>query len=68
MSYRTTNLDKHPNSALTIFDRWGKKVFDSPDYQNNWKADGASDGTFFYILHVPDDKSYSGFITVFHNK
>lgn len=66
--FKIGNLDKHPNSALTIYDRWGKKVFESPDYQNNWKADGLSDGTFFYTFDVPDDKSYTGFISVFHGK
>lgn len=62
------NLEHHPNTAVSIFDRWGKKVFSSPDYQNNWKADGVSDGTFFYIVEVPDDKAYNGFLTVFRGR
>lgn len=62
------NLDKHPNSILTIYDRWGRKVYENSDYQNNWKADGVSDGTFFYVLDVPDDKAYHGYVSVFHGK
>ncbi|MBS1635950.1 MAG: gliding motility-associated C-terminal domain-containing protein [Bacteroidetes bacterium] len=62
------NVEHHPNTAVTIYDRWGKKVFESSDYHNEWKGDGTSDGTFFYIVNVPDDKSYNGFITVFHGK
>lgn len=66
--FKVGNLDKHPNTSLTIYDRWGKKVYEVDDYKNDWKADGTSDGTFFYILNVPDDKAYNGYITVFHNK
>ncbi len=62
------NLELHPNSALTIFDRWGKKVFKTDNYQNNWKAAGNHDGTYYYVLEVPNDKSYSGYIQVVDNK
>ncbi len=63
------NLEHHPNTSLTIFDRWGRKVYDSPNYDNKWKADGLADGTFFYVLTLQDDsKKYNGFITVFHSK
>ncbi len=63
------NLEHHPNTNLTIFDRWGRKVYDTPNYDNKWKADGLADGTFFYVLTLQDDsKKYNGFITVFHSK
>ncbi len=61
------NLEYHPNSTLTIFDRWGRKVYTTGNYNNDWKGEGISDGTFYYVLDVPQDKSYNGFITVFHN-
>ena len=60
------NIEHHPNSSLTIFDRWGRKVYENSNYNNEWSADGVSDGTFFYIFDVPDDKKYNGFITVYH--
>ena len=60
------NIQHHPNSSLLIFDRWGKKVYESSNYNNEWKGEGTSDGTFFYILDVPDDKKYNGFITIYH--
>ncbi len=62
------NIEHHPNTAVTMFDRWGRKVFESANYNNDWKADHLSDGTYFYVVEVPDDKKYNGFITVFHNK
>lgn len=62
------NLEHHPNSSLTIFDRWGIKVYENSNYNNEWKAEGNNDGTYFYILDVPEDKKYNGFISVFHSK
>jgi gliding motility-associated-like protein len=63
--FRIKNIEYHPNTSVTIFDRWGLKVFESTNYNNEWKGDGVSDGTFFYVIDVPQDKKYSGFITVF---
>ena len=60
------NIQHHPNTSLLIFDRWGKKVYENANYNNEWKGEGTADGTFFYILDVPDDKKYNGFITIFH--
>lgn len=60
--FKIKNIEYHPNSSLSIFDRWGKKVFSSSNYANEWKGDGSNDGTFFYILEVPDDKKYNGFV------
>lgn len=62
------NIEHHPNTVVTIFDRWGRKVYDNSNYNNEWKAEGASDGTYFYVIDVTDDKKYNGFITVFKGK
>jgi gliding motility-associated-like protein len=67
-SFKIKNIEFHPNTSLTIYDRWGKKVYESADYKNDWNASGSADGTYFYIVEVPDDKKYSGFITVFRQK
>jgi gliding motility-associated-like protein len=62
--FKIKNIEYHPNSSLTIFDRWGKKVYENKNYANEWKADGLNDGTYFYVLDVPDDKKYNGFVQV----
>jgi gliding motility-associated-like protein len=64
-AFKIKNLEYHPNTSLSIFDRWGRKVYDSSNYNNDWRGDGMNDGTFFYILDVPDDKKYSGYLTIF---
>jgi gliding motility-associated-like protein len=63
--FKIKGIEFHPNTNVTIFDRWGRKVYENPNYNNEWKGDGVSDGTFFYVVAVPDDKQYTGFVTVF---
>lgn len=44
------NLHFFPGTSLSIFNRWGNKIYESADYQNNWKGDGQSDGVYYFIL------------------
>jgi gliding motility-associated-like protein len=43
-------LEHYPESILLIFNRWGNKIYESYDYQNDWGPRDISDGTYFYIL------------------
>jgi gliding motility-associated-like protein len=63
--FKIKNIELHPNTSLIIFDRWGNKIYENSNYNNEWKAENVVDGTYFYVLDVPEDKKYSGFITVF---
>ncbi len=46
-------LENVPNSHLVVFNRWGKKVYESHNYQNNWGGEGLSDGVYFYVFTLP---------------
>lgn len=39
---------------LVVFDRWGKKVFESPDYKNDWSGQGVVGGVYYIKLKVGD--------------
>lgn len=52
-----------PGSSLTIFNRWGLKIYESSDYPNNWDAEGVSDGTYFYVLKM-DGKETKGSLII----
>ena len=62
------NLGFYPNSELLIFNRWGKNVFISSDYKNDWNGNNLSDGVYFYVLKVPmrnaNSKEFHGTITI----
>lgn len=63
-------LDQYPNSRVVVFDRWGKKVYENANYQNNWDGDGHSDGTYYYIVTPsdPDQEEQHGHVTLIREK
>ena len=59
------NLEAFENAALRIYTRWGRLVYQSEKYINQWDGSGATDGTYFYILDVPLlEKKYEGTVTI----
>jgi PKD repeat protein len=39
---------------LVVVNRWGKKVFESADYKNDWNAQGVESGVYFIHLQIGD--------------
>ncbi len=68
-SFIFENLELYPNSKLHVFNRWGRKVFESGNYQNDWKGDDLTAGVYYYTLIVADKKSteMSGVVTIIRN-
>jgi len=50
-----------------IFDRWGRRLFASSDYHNDWTPSGAPDGVYFYVVktigYFTEDK-HKGSVTI----
>ncbi|HIO97282.1 MAG TPA: gliding motility-associated C-terminal domain-containing protein, partial [Leucothrix sp.] len=46
-----------PNSTLLIYNRWGKKIYESNNYQNDWNGNGAADGVYYWTLELQDGKN-----------
>jgi large repetitive protein len=69
-AFHISNLEFHPNTELRIFNRWGNLVYESDNYDNNWrgtKTNGTdlSDGTYFYILTLSTTlEVFQGAVTV----
>jgi len=59
---------KFDQIGLTIFNRWGDKVFESADYQNDWSAEGLNAGTYYYQVRGRNtgmtEKQYKGWLQV----
>lgn len=58
-----------PNSAtVEVFNRWGSKVYASGNfsYANDWKADGLTDGLYYFTLNLKNlaSKTYKGWVQV----
>ena len=59
-----------PNSTLIVYNRWGTKVFESNNYQNDWNGDGAPDGVYYWTLELQDgqDTQMQGTVTILSKK
>jgi gliding motility-associated-like protein len=57
------NIEYWTNN-ITIYGRWGNKVYEATNYRNQWKADDLPDGTYYYVLRLDRDKEYAGYVTV----
>ncbi|MCF6359423.1 MAG: gliding motility-associated C-terminal domain-containing protein [Cyclobacteriaceae bacterium] len=56
-------LNKKASTKLVIVNRWGVRVFNSDDYQNDWRAEGVPDGIYFYTISM-DGQAYNGSVEV----
>ncbi|MCS6968304.1 MAG: PKD domain-containing protein [Cytophagales bacterium] len=48
---------------LQIYNRWGRLVFQSDSYGNDWKGEGIS-ATYFYLLTSPEGRTCRGWVQV----
>jgi gliding motility-associated-like protein len=48
------HLEVFNGNNLSIFNRWGTKVFEQDNYKNDWNGGGHTDGTYFFILSIPE--------------
>ncbi|MGI4743961.1 MAG: gliding motility-associated C-terminal domain-containing protein [Janthinobacterium lividum] len=56
-----TSTDWH----LSIFDRWGRQVYDRAKYDNGWNANGQAAGLYYYRLSNPTTgERYQGWVEV----
>ena len=61
--FEISNVQYYPNE-LTIYSRWGNKVYETLNYKNTWRGEGVPDGTYYYVLSLSYDREYSGHLTI----
>jgi hypothetical protein len=49
--------------ALTIYNRWGKQVYATDRYENNW-GDEAAAGVYYYVLRQAGAPGWKGWVEV----
>jgi gliding motility-associated-like protein len=67
--FEVTGMSAYPGSTLTVFNRWGQKVYENGSYNNEW--DGRSrngnelpSDTYFYVLNLSGADTYNGFVVI----
>ena len=57
------------SNTLVVFNRWGQKVFETDNYQNNWDGGGLNDGVYFFVLKCVgqyENAVFKGSVTIFN--
>jgi gliding motility-associated-like protein len=50
---------------LSVYNRWGNKIFESSNYQNNWDASTVDAGVYYYLIYYGTlNENRKGFIEV----
>ncbi len=62
-AFTIRNLPTDGNIVLVVSNRWGKVVYETQDYQNNWDGGDNSDGTYFYRIKI-NDVVYNGWVEI----
>lgn len=63
-------INKYPKNRVSIFTRWGEKVWETNDYDNrinvwegnNQKGKPLVAGTYYYVVEVPDMPAQKGWV------
>lgn len=71
-SFEIVGIENFDGSTLQVFNRWGKMVFESSNYSNNWNPseDEAADGVYYYVLGLNRNSGteyFSGHVTLIRN-
>ena len=65
------NIDQIKPCKLSIYNRWGDKLFSSNNYQNNWdgtyKGKSLHEGTYYYVLETKNGKVFKGAVNILKN-
>jgi hypothetical protein len=51
------------DSKLLVANRWGKEVYKSSSYQNDWNGGDTVDGLYYYTLTV-SGKKFTGWVEI----
>lgn len=57
----------YKSTELMVMNRWGRVVYQSTDYQNDWDGGGLADGTYFYVLKckgLKEEIQYQGSVMI----
>jgi gliding motility-associated-like protein len=49
---------------LKVYNRWGRKVYEKTDYQQDWNGGDLASGTYYYHIKAADGKTWKGWLEI----
>lgn len=67
--FEIQGIEENGSVKFLVFNRWGKEVFSSPDYKNNWEGNDKNgtklpDGTYYYIVEFANKKIIKNYVLI----
>ena len=59
-----SGLENYPGSKFTVMNRWGKEVYSSSDYRNEWDGSGLDEDTYFYLIDIKGFGTRNGYLVL----
>jgi gliding motility-associated-like protein len=50
--FHISAITEYPGSGLIVYNRWGKVVYESKDYRNNWSGDDLPEGVYYFMAEI----------------
>ncbi|MCA1764582.1 MAG: gliding motility-associated C-terminal domain-containing protein [Flavobacteriales bacterium] len=67
-SWYIDRITEWPNAQIVVYSRWGQKVFEVTNYNNDWDGEGLPAATYYYVIELnPIDfntNPYTGAVTI----
>jgi gliding motility-associated-like protein len=52
-----SNLENYLGIEVRVYNRWGKEVYHSTNYKNDWDGAGLPGSTYYYVATIKEEKS-----------
>lgn len=62
--FEIVGLENYSGSKLKVLNRWGREVYTSDDYQNNWDGASLEEDTYFFLLEIPGVELKKGYVVI----
>ena len=67
-TFTIENIEKYPDSDLSVYNRWGNLIYQTIGYQNDWdgyyEGRPLPDGTYFYYLKLDGRREFTGYLQI----
>jgi gliding motility-associated-like protein len=64
-TFEIKNIKLYPRNRLIIVNRYGKTMFDQPNYAGGWNGGEGTSGVYYFTLQIPEkQKEYKGWLQV----